>query len=255
VNAYTVTITCEGYNAQMVVKIEDASGTPRISELCVRPTEGNSLSAAELPSVNLDFLLRSLQQPGPTPGPAGGPNGGSGGFGFSATGTGPAATASDLTSENGAAENLAAENLADPSLADPNLADPNLADPNLADPSLAGQDRADKATSATAVDQSWARRDTGKRAKRVGGTAKDGAKNGASSDGAVATQQASGPAERGRRRIRTNATVSGARAYRRMPDDLAETYAQSGSVTAVAKHYGVPRHTAQGWVDRLRRQG
>jgi hypothetical protein len=235
VNAYTVTITCEGYNAQMVVKIEDASGTPRISELCVRPTEGNSLSAAELPSVNLDFLLRSLQQPGPTPGPAGGPNGGSGGFGFSATGTGPAATASDLTSENGAAENLTAE--------------------NLADPSLAGQDRADKATSATAVDQSWARRDTGKRAKRVGGTAKDGAKNGASSDGAVATQQASGPAERGRRRIRTNATVSGARAYRRMPDDLAETYAQSGSVTAVAKHYGVPRHTAQGWVDRLRRQG
>jgi hypothetical protein len=239
VNAYTVTITCEGYNAQMVVKIEDASGTPRISELCVRPTEGNSLSAAELPSVNLDFLLRSLQQPGLTPGPVGGPNGGlgsSGGFSFSATGAGPVATAADPASQNGSAEDGTAGNLADPNLPD--------------------QDQADRTTpAAPPVDQAWVRQDAGKRAKRAGNTAKTGAKNGAAGDGAVATQQASGPAERGRRRIRTNATVSGARAYRRMPDDLAETYAQSGSVTAVAKHYGVPRHTAQGWVDRLRRQG
>jgi hypothetical protein len=45
------------------------------------------------------------------------------------------------------------------------------------------------------------------------------------------------------------------RAYRRMPDDLAETYAQLNSITALAQHYGVPRHTAQGWMNRMRKQG
>lgn len=49
------------------------------------------------------------------------------------------------------------------------------------------------------------------------------------------------------------ASASGGRAYRRMPEDVAETFAQIGSVTALAVHYGVPRHTAQGWVNRLRR--
>ncbi|WP_330186426.1 hypothetical protein KZZ52_27755 [Dactylosporangium sp. AC04546] len=46
----------------------------------------------------------------------------------------------------------------------------------------------------------------------------------------------------------------GGRAYRKMPDDLAEVYEQTRSVTAVAKHFGVPRHTAQGWMNRLRQQ-
>ncbi|MEV0361048.1 hypothetical protein AB0H71_33845 [Nocardia sp. NPDC050697] len=45
------------------------------------------------------------------------------------------------------------------------------------------------------------------------------------------------------------------RSYRKMPnpDDLAGQYARLGTVTAVANHYGVPRHTAQGWVGRLRK--
>jgi hypothetical protein len=61
----------------------------------------------------------------------------------------------------------------------------------------------------------------------------------------------------GRRRSSavTEATDGAQRAYRRMPDDLATVYAESGSVTVVARHYGVPRHTAQGWVGRLRSQG
>jgi hypothetical protein len=46
--------------------------------------------------------------------------------------------------------------------------------------------------------------------------------------------------------------VRAGRVYRRMPDDLAEVYAEHGTVVAVAKHYGVPRHTAQGWIGRLR---
>jgi len=51
----------------------------------------------------------------------------------------------------------------------------------------------------------------------------------------------------------TRAVTTRARAYRKMPDDLSETFASSGSVAAVAAHYGVPRHTAQGWIGRLRR--
>ncbi|WUA09368.1 hypothetical protein OG225_06670 [Nocardia sp. NBC_01377] len=45
------------------------------------------------------------------------------------------------------------------------------------------------------------------------------------------------------------------RAYRRMPDvsELRAAYENLGTVTAVAKHYGVPRHTAQGWMGRLRK--
>ncbi|MGN2637863.1 hypothetical protein ACTD5D_17035 [Nocardia takedensis] len=45
------------------------------------------------------------------------------------------------------------------------------------------------------------------------------------------------------------------RAYRRMPDvdELRAIYDNLGTVTAVAKHYDVPRHTAQGWMGRLRK--
>jgi hypothetical protein len=32
-------------------------------------------------------------------------------------------------------------------------------------------------------------------------------------------------------------------------------YAQTGTITGVAEHYSVPRHTAAGWASRLRRQG
>lgn len=46
--------------------------------------------------------------------------------------------------------------------------------------------------------------------------------------------------------------VAVTRMYRRIPPDLAEVYAKLGSVTAVASHYEVPRHTAQGWIGRLR---
>jgi hypothetical protein len=56
------------------------------------------------------------------------------------------------------------------------------------------------------------------------------------------------------RRASAESAAAG-RAYRRTPDDLVETYGQAGSITAVADHYGVPRHTAQGWIGRLRRLG
>jgi hypothetical protein len=47
------------------------------------------------------------------------------------------------------------------------------------------------------------------------------------------------------------------RAYRRMPvpSEVKASYLASRTITGVAEHYGVPTHTAQGWVSRLRRKG
>jgi hypothetical protein len=45
------------------------------------------------------------------------------------------------------------------------------------------------------------------------------------------------------------------RAYRRMPEDLAAVYMRVGGASAVAEHYGVPRHSVQGWLRRLRAEG
>ncbi|MGC9670790.1 hypothetical protein ACNTMW_30110 [Planosporangium sp. 12N6] len=52
-------------------------------------------------------------------------------------------------------------------------------------------------------------------------------------------------------------TANGRRAYRRMPDstELLAAYREVGGTTALARHYGVPRHTATGWLRRLRMQG
>lgn len=53
------------------------------------------------------------------------------------------------------------------------------------------------------------------------------------------------------------AESTGTRAYRRMPepDEVMDVYRETGSITAVAEHFGVPRHTVAGWARRLRAQG
>ena len=56
---------------------------------------------------------------------------------------------------------------------------------------------------------------------------------------------------------KTDAAERGAsdRPYRHMPavDELKAAYEKVGTVTGVAEQYGVPRHTAQGWMARLRK--
>jgi hypothetical protein len=59
----------------------------------------------------------------------------------------------------------------------------------------------------------------------------------------------------GAKTARAAKKTGGERAYRRAPADLVEVFDQLGGVTAVARHYGVPRHTAQSWVRRLRNEG
>jgi hypothetical protein len=52
-------------------------------------------------------------------------------------------------------------------------------------------------------------------------------------------------------------TDNGQRPYRKMPpaDDVKAVFLESESVGKLATHFGVPRYTAQAWVDRLRRSG
>ena len=51
--------------------------------------------------------------------------------------------------------------------------------------------------------------------------------------------------------------TGGRRAYRRMPEssEMLAAYRQAGGTTALAERYDVPRHTATGWLRRLRSQG
>lgn len=67
------------------------------------------------------------------------------------------------------------------------------------------------------------------------------------------------PAKPARTRVAAKKTARGAagegRAYRRMPEDLATVFNSVGRASAVAEHYGVPKHTVQGWLRRLRGQG
>jgi transposase-like protein len=39
------------------------------------------------------------------------------------------------------------------------------------------------------------------------------------------------------------------------PDIVLDAYRQVGGTTALARHFGVPRHTASSWLRRLRTMG
>jgi hypothetical protein len=72
------------------------------------------------------------------------------------------------------------------------------------------------------------------------------------------TSERPAPERAGRERRAADRVGAGeARAYRRMPDpdEAFAVYQELGTITNLAEHYGVPRHTAQGWATRLRRMG
>lgn len=64
-----------------------------------------------------------------------------------------------------------------------------------------------------------------------------------------------GSPQNGTNRVAINSEDPPVRAYRRMPDaaEVLNTYEAVGTISALAREYGVPRHTAQGWMSRLRR--
>jgi hypothetical protein len=86
---------------------------------------------------------------------------------------------------------------------------------------------------------------TGGRARRAGAARK----------AAPAAKKSARAAKRTAKATAARTTGGTGRAYRRMPEDFAAVYQRAGSAAAVAEHYRVPRHTANGWIRRLRDQG
>lgn len=69
------------------------------------------------------------------------------------------------------------------------------------------------------------------------------------------TKASAGSSTRAEKSAKKSTSSGGERAYRRAPEDLVQVFQEVGGVTAVARHYQVPRHTAQSWVRRLRNEG
>lgn len=63
-------------------------------------------------------------------------------------------------------------------------------------------------------------------------------------------------ARAGQPRDRAVNPLQAGRAYRRAPDlaTLEAAYMETGSINGLAQRFGVPVHTAQGWVSRMRRR-
>jgi hypothetical protein len=156
--------------SHMTVRVDTASGQPRVNELVVRADDARGLGSADLPAIDLGLLIQALSG-GISPAPAATP-----------------AAGRSATRANGAAR-------------------------------PAGSRARGRRTRVAAEPK----RVVSKSARRRG--ARD--------------------------------EVAAERAYRRMPEatEVLEAYEQVGTITGLAAHYGVPRHTAQGWATRLRRSG
>ncbi|MFC0532107.1 hypothetical protein [Phytohabitans kaempferiae] len=117
------------------------------------------------------------------------------------------------------------------------VAAPVSAEPSAAAPRRRARKGAAGTGSArkTAAGKSGARRATAKKATAAKKTAKATARGGSAPD----------------------STATAPRPYRRMPEpeQVMDVYRLTGSIAAVADHFGVPRHTVAGWARRLRGQG
>jgi hypothetical protein len=117
----------------------------------------------------------------------------------------------------------------------------------------------------TTAKQTTAKQTTAKQATAKQTTAKQATGKQATGKQATGKQatakQATAPKTTTARKRTASRTVASAegtgrnRAYRRAPGDVVEVYSQAPSAAALASHYGVPRHTVQGWLRRLRAEG
>lgn len=221
---YTITITPndDEAGACTTIRVDTTSGSARITELTVRAAEGGAIFPQQLPALNLDQLIAALV---------------------------PSTTAIAATSDPAERAGGSAER-----------ADGSARQDESSGQAAAQADGSAAHTSAVDTDFAVAQVDVPEpvdppqRAARAGRT----------TDPKKATRTA--PAKKASTRSRqTRAdraaaaaeSVNGRRAYRRMPEpgEVLTRYREVGGTTALARHYGVPRHTATGWLRRLRSQG
>jgi hypothetical protein len=226
VGSYTITFTPDDVsNASAVVRVDLGAAGARITELTVRAGSGDGLVPGELPGFDLGRLMRAIAPAGPSA-PA---------FELSAVpAPGPGAAIAPYA-------------------------------PEPEPPAAAGRKAAAKRTpakraAAKQAKQTTARKTTARKtaAKAASGTARKAAGSAAatrSGAGARAGKRTGAAATRTAARGGARAGQGAGRAYRRTPADIVEVFTQAPSATALARHYGVPRHTVQGWLRRLRSEG
>ncbi|SCL27330.1 hypothetical protein GA0070624_3480 [Micromonospora rhizosphaerae] len=220
-SSYTITIAAnDPSRATTTVRAELNGETARITELVVSAGEGDGpgLTAGQIPAVDLDLLLRALT-------PAVG--------GQQALTVAPAAAADDAPAGVSVDDEEPA--------ADTEAAQPVAAATSAAEPATTVPVKSD-ATEVAVPKQASRAKAPAAGATRARGRKAAGA-NAANAGRKATKQTAKGEASPGKGRV-----------YRRSPSDLESVYQQAGSVAAVADHYNVPRHTAQGWIRTLRRR-
>jgi hypothetical protein len=233
-SSYTITIAADDPSrATTTLKVEVSESVPRITELVVRAGQGDGLTAGQIPAVDLDLLLRAIA-------PAAGER--------QAITTPPIAVSEDASTANGMSVDDG-EPVAEPTAVQSTA--PTTASDEKAASSPEGAGAADvvvpkqASPATTASEAKTATRASGAGATRSrAGKQKTAAGAKATTTGAKATK----------RTAKGGSSAGEGRVYRRSPADLEAVYQQAGSVAAVADHYNVPRHTAQGWIRTLRRR-
>lgn len=231
-SSYTITIAPDDESrATTTLRVEVTGAGARISELLVRAGTGAGLTPGQLPSVNVEQLLRSIV--GQPDSPAMEPD-------EPAIEAHPTPVALTSTADHTAAPDSAAGRAANTTAA-------------VRGPTPA---RTRDATRRTPARQKTA--STRKPARQKAATARKPAQEPTAQQKTVAARQPTAgrkatPVKRTDGAGRTTQPAT-ARSYRRAPQDLGAVFDRVGSVGAVATHYAVPRHTAQSWVRTLRRR-
>ncbi|MFG2058540.1 hypothetical protein ACGFI9_31400 [Micromonospora sp. NPDC048930] len=222
VSSYTITIAAnDPSRATTTLTVELTGPTARITELVVRAGEGDGLTAGQIPAVDLDLLLKAV-----TPAV-------SGQQAITASPATPAddAPTTDDTSVDGE------EPAADTEAAQPVAATTSTPDEPTTDP-----------MQSVATEVAVPKQASRAKAPAAGTTRAGGRKTAAGAKARTAGRKATKQTAKG------EAAKTEGRVYRRSPSDLESVYQQAGSVAAVADHYNVPKHTAQGWIRTLRRR-
>jgi hypothetical protein len=231
VTAYTIAITPDDDHATAIRLRLDISGDQVVllTDLHLHASDG--LSTGQLPTIDYGLLLQAIAPTTPTP---------------LSLPPGPPVPAAEIHAPDAAATPI-----------EPAAPGPARARTAVAKPATAAEP-ATAAKPATKVSRGG-RRSAGAPAPAAQPVA-DGRlrrANAANEPAPVADNSARTAKKAARETTATTssqATNDDGRAYRRMPEDFAAIYQQAGSAAAVAEHYQVPRHTANGWIRRLRDQ-
>ncbi|MCW3820148.1 hypothetical protein ONA91_37535 [Micromonospora sp. DR5-3] len=221
-SSYTITIAADDRSrATTILTVELEGTTARIVELLVRAGEGDGLTAGQIPAVDVDLLLKAIT-------PAVG--------GQQAITVSPAAAADAPVDP----ARLAVDD-------EGPVTDTNATQSVGATTSTV-EEPATTIPANDVAEVAVPKQPTRTNASTAGATRAGGRKAVTGVKATVSGRKAKKQAPK------REASKEKGRVYRRSPDDLESVYQQAGSVAAVADHYDVPRHTAQGWIRTLRRR-